>query len=301
MSGRSRLVVGLDGSDESMVALRWAAAALQPGGNLHAVHVVSAMGELAADAVMGDSVSFRHHREDELDRWLEPLDDDECEVEGRVVEGTPAPELLAAAAHLEPDAIVVGHHPKSRFGPQLVGSVTAELLRETECPVIVVPGTWDPQSAADAPIVVGVGVGEATHAAIRFGLSMALDTGAGLSLVHALGPRSMFRPDGMLDVLAYYVDPSLLPQWVEEDLWETASEIEASTEHGVEMSLTVERGRIGHKLLQAGEHAQLLVIGRGEPPFRGRTMAPFLHRALTHATCPIAVVPVEHAREVEVA
>ena len=40
--------------------------------------------------------------------------------------------------------------------------------------------------------------------------------------------------------------------------------------------------------------AVLLVIGRGEPPFlRHRAMAPYLHHALVHAPCPIAVVPLD--------
>jgi hypothetical protein len=38
----------------------------------------------------------------------------------------------------------------------------------------------------------------------------------------------------------------------------------------------------------------LLVIGRSEPPFVGQhVMAPYLHHALAHAPCPIAVVPVD--------
>lgn len=289
------LVVGLDGSTESSTALGWAAAALVPGGRLHAVHAIGPAGELALDAALGDSVALRHRLEQELtETWLAPVADRDIDVRPVVVERGVADGLLAVADEVDADGVVVGHHPESRFGPQVVGHVTADLLHHSHRAVIVVPRDWDAGSAEGLPVAVGVGVSEPTRVAIAWAMSRAGATGSGLFLVHALGHRSLFRKDGFFDVLAYHLDPKVIPDWVEEDLAALALEIQQQTGEDVEMTLSVDPGRIGARLVEAGERARLLVIGRGEPPFlRRRVMAPYLHHALAHAPCPIAVVPVD--------
>jgi nucleotide-binding universal stress UspA family protein len=118
------------------------------------------------------------------------------------------------------------------------------------------------------------------------------DAPGGLSLVHAHGPRTVFRPDGVLDVLAYHLDPGVLPSWVEADLLELAEQVRDAAGVDVDLRLVVRPGRTGPTLVEAGEGAQLLVVGRGEPPFvRRHALAPYLRHALVHASCPVAVVP----------
>lgn len=287
------LVVGVDGSRESSAAIGWAAAALAPGGRLHAVHVLAPAGELALDAVLGDSVSLRHHREQQLENdWLEPARGHDVDVRTVVLEGAVAASLLGVADDVGADAVVVGHHGRSRVAPQVVGHVTGDLLHHAELPAVVVPDGWDAESAVGVPVAVGVGVSEPTRAAIRWAIGRAGATGSGLLLVHALGHRSLFRSNGLLDVLAYHLDPTVIPGWVEEDLLALAEEIEAETGEDVEMTVSVDPGRIGARLVEAGERARLLVIGRGDPPLlRRHVLAPYLHHAIVHAPCPVAVVP----------
>jgi nucleotide-binding universal stress UspA family protein len=289
------LVVGVDGSREAAAAIGWAAAALVPGGRLHAVHVLAPAEELALDAVLGDSVTMRHHRERELaDVWLAPVRDTGVDVRESVVEGAVSGCLLDVAADVGADAVVVGHHGRARVGPQVVGHVTGDLLHHSSLPVVVVPEGWDPESATGVPVAVGVGVAEPTRAAIRWAMKRAGVTGSGLLLVHALGHRSLFRSNGLLDVLAFHLDPTVIPGWVEEDLLALAEEIRAETGESVEMTISVDPGRIGARLVEAGERARLLVIGRGEPPLlRRHVLAPYLHHAIVHAPCPIAVVPTD--------
>lgn len=288
------VVVGLDGSDESAVALQWAAAALPPSSGLYAVHVMNPADELAMDAVLADSVKERHRREADLaERWLAPVRDRDPAPHPLVREGTVATELLTVAREVGADAIVVGHHPNIRRGPRLVGHVTGELLKHSEFPVIIVPAAWEPHPASTAPVVVGVGVSRGTRAAIRWALTKMDVAVSGLSLVHAFGRRSIFRPDGLLDLLAFHLDPSVLPTWVEEDVTALADRIreEAGLDE-VGLSISVAPGRTGPALVEAGRGARLLVIGRGEPPFvRRHAIAPYLRHALVNAPCPIAVIP----------
>lgn len=286
------MVVGVDGSPASDPALRWAAATLAPGGRLHAVHVLSPVEELALDAVLGDSVKMLHHRERELaDEWLAPLAGASFDVQARVVEGSAAAALLAVAGEVGADAIVVGHRPAPRFGNRVVGHVTADLIRDATLPVVVVPETWDPGRPAAGPIVVGVGIAEATRSAVRWAMAMAAATGDGLSMIHAMSPRTLFRPDGLLDVLAYYLDPAIVPEWVEEDLVAMAAEVAAEADLDVAPTVSVRTGRIGPRLVEAGTGATMLVVGRGDAPFTPGGMAAYLRHALVHAPCPVVVVP----------
>lgn len=283
----SDVVVGIDGSDESLTALRWAVGVVGPAGRVRAVSVVE-----------GADRSATSEREAVLrERWigeaLAVLPPDRATVDAVVLGGDPPEELIRYAGEVDADAVVVGHHHRAHFGPRLVGHVTADLLRAADRPVVIVPSGWNHAVTAERPVVVGVGAVSATEAAIRWALAQPEAVAGGLLLVHAYGARSVFRPDGWLDVLAYFLDPTVLPEWVEEDLLDLADRVSEETGVDVEVNVSVGTGRAGARLVDAGEGAGLLVVGRGEPPFvREHTIAPYLHHAIVHAPCPVVVVPV---------
>lgn len=283
---RRVMVVGVDGSAESTNALRWAGHELAPGDVLHVVHAIAPAEELAADRAV-----------ELAEAWIpSAVDDDGPATIPAVREGTVADVLLDVAHERGADAIVVGHHPQSRLGPQLVGHVTVTLLHASDVPVVIVPVDWTPARTDGRPVVVGVGVSHGTRAALRWAIARADIARRGLVLAHAHGPRSLFRPDGWLDVLAYHLDPRVLPEWIERDLEELGEQLVAETGADVEVSVSVEPGRTGPRLVEAGEEASLLVIGRGEPPFvRNHAIAPYLRHAISHAPCPIVVVPAAEA------
>ena len=114
-----------------------------------------------------------------------------------------------------------------------------------------------------------------------------------MSLVHAIPHRPMFGNDGLLDVLAFYIDPSLLHRWAREDLAELAGELQRSTEDDMPLEWSTRTGRAGPAIVEAGADAALVVIGRhvGSGPTR-HLVPPILHHVLTHAPCPVIVVPV---------
>jgi nucleotide-binding universal stress UspA family protein len=290
------VVVGADGSNESIVALRWACNKIVEGGQLHAVHVVAPVEELAVDAALGDSVKLQHLRERDLrDVWIPQALGDQpvaIDVTPTLREGAVADELMKVADEVDAEAIVVGHHARARHAPQLVGHVTATLLRESERPIIIVPREWAPDETIAQPVAVGVGVAGGTQAALRWAMSHQLLEHVGLLLVHAHGPRTLFRTGGWLDVLAYHLDPAVLPGWVEQDLLDLADDLRDRTGTHVDVAVSVRPGRIGARLVEAGMTASMLVIGRGEPPFiRNHAIAPYLRHAIVHAPCPIVVVP----------
>lgn len=295
-----RLVVGLDGSPASEAALAWALANIPGSGQIWAVHTVAPEKELAIDAVLGNSAVTLRHRQIDLAGWVGKLAQGDERVIRRVIEEHAGRGLLSAADEMPADAIVVGH-PRTwgRHGPKLVGHVTADLIHRSPRPIVIVPSGWDAASANGSPIVVGASVSAASRAAMRWAFRNSARSGSTVRLVHALGPRSLLNPDGPLEVLAYHIDPTLVPGWVEEDIRVLADEISselsdtgAAAEHTVEIST----GRIGRRLSDAGDTAGLLVIGRGNSPLRKRVVAPYLRRVIEQATCPVVIVPAEQAR-----
>jgi nucleotide-binding universal stress UspA family protein len=305
MSKLCEIVVGLDSSTESQAAMRWAIANVARDGRITVVHAVAPEQELALDAVLGDSVAMLRHRRTEVERWVEQAQvPDHIEVDLRIVEDHAATALSAAAEEVAADAVAVGHRAHQRFGPRLVGHVTADLLHRTGRCVVIVPDGWQPSRGASTPVVVGVGVSDATRCAIRWGMQRALEHGRGVQFVHAMGPRTAFRPDGLLDVVAYQIDPSIVPTWVEEDVRALADEISreiAAPDHtdtpvtsssaSVEASVEIAHGRIGRVLTRHTGDADVLVIGRASAPIRRRTLAPYLRHVIEHASCPVAIVP----------
>ena len=134
-----RIVVGVDGSDGSLAALRWAVeeARLRDAGveAIHAWHFPYIEG-LAAYA-----------NEHELEQAARRVLDDalaalgglpgEMQVEGALVHGTAASALLACADGA--DLLVVGSRGHGGFMGLLLGSVSQQCVQHSPCPVVVVP------------------------------------------------------------------------------------------------------------------------------------------------------------------
>lgn len=139
-----RIVVGVDGSDESIVACTWAVEeAARRGAELVAVIAWSAPAWFALEGggapeqerLAGE---LRDAAAATLDRVLEPvLGERPVPVERQVVEGNAVEALLHAAHHA--DLLVVGARGLGGFRGLLLGSVSAQLLHHATCPVVVVP------------------------------------------------------------------------------------------------------------------------------------------------------------------
>jgi nucleotide-binding universal stress UspA family protein len=137
------IVVGIDGSEGSLAALRWAAdeARLR---HARLEVVVSwqypALSTIPAFGVLppADEMS------DEAKRGLTALlhdeglaDDPDLEVTEAVLQGPAGAALLEAAA--DADLLVVGSRGHGGFTGLLLGSVSHQCVTHATCPVVVVP------------------------------------------------------------------------------------------------------------------------------------------------------------------
>ena len=158
-----RIVVGVDGSAESVAALRWACreASLR-GAEVHAVHVrEERCHSLASYAVPAlttdDEVSIVT---DDLVRAVQAAQSPSVLVRAEEVDGLPARVLLDRCAGA--DMLVLGTAGDEPGGLRPAGPVIRACLRRAPCPVVVISAAQDPmplrEPAAGSRVKVPAGV-----------------------------------------------------------------------------------------------------------------------------------------------
>jgi nucleotide-binding universal stress UspA family protein len=141
-----RIVVGVDGSELSAAAMRWAVEeARLRGATLVAVHAwtfvpPAAVGEpgvipVAAVTLMDDLEIGRAAAEALLDDAVSGVPTD-VEVEKLVGEGSPGEVLVEAGAGAE--LVVVGTRGRGALKSALLGSVSSHVIGHAPCPVVVI-------------------------------------------------------------------------------------------------------------------------------------------------------------------
>jgi nucleotide-binding universal stress UspA family protein len=136
-----QVVVGVDGSTQSVAALKWAAGyATATGGHVRAVmawHYPSAVGPApvgVAPASVSDEV--RHHVTETVSKAVADAEVDSELVQVQAEYGHPAEVLVNESAAA--DLLVVGSHGHGKFTGMLVGSVSLHCVTHAACPVVVV-------------------------------------------------------------------------------------------------------------------------------------------------------------------
>jgi len=286
------VVVGLDGSVESMAALQWAGSVIAHDGVIHAVAAISPARELAIAAVQIDSaqVITKLTRELEAD-WTAPVREAGHNVVCHLIEDDPADALLQVSATVDADLVVVGIHAKPKHAPRTVGRVTAKLVHHTNRPLAIVDDGVEGPRAELSTVVAHAGHGATTDAPVQWAAGFADAHDTGLTLVRSTPNRPALGPDGLLDVLAFYLDPAMLREWAAEDLARLADEIQQSTEQHLRITWSSTSGAAGPRLIEASADAALIVVGRDTQAGQGHVMSNELRHVIVHAPCPVVVIP----------
>jgi nucleotide-binding universal stress UspA family protein len=139
------VVVGVDGSDESIAALGWARRyAEATGATVRAVlawHFPTAAGQPPEGLA---PASIRKEAEENLRSQLSEAvakvypDPSGARLETRLSYGHPAQVLIDQSA--EADLLVVGRRGRGAFTGMLLGSVSVHCVNGAHCPVVVVRG-----------------------------------------------------------------------------------------------------------------------------------------------------------------
>jgi nucleotide-binding universal stress UspA family protein len=137
-----RIVVGVDGSESSTAALRWAVHQAElTGGAVDAVIAWERPPAWYAWAPPGGGTyDFEGLSDGYLDRTIDSAigPDHKVEIRRRAVEGHPAAVLLDATRGAR--LLVVGSRGHGGFTEALLGSVSQHCVQHARCPVVVVRG-----------------------------------------------------------------------------------------------------------------------------------------------------------------
>lgn len=285
------ITAGIDGTEESLAALNWAAReAVRRGLPLRVVHAWRF--EAGGDAVdAGDRATQEQWVRDAVGEAARTVRDrhPDLALTTDVLEGDTVETLTGVAADAE--MLVLGSRGHGRIMGFLVGSVGQQVIVDARRPVVFVrAGDQASNEVAGHEIVVGQqGDPEDSAAALGFAFETASRRGATVRAVRAwtLPPVFAYSPASLqlLDEaggLEPYEQKSLaaaLAPWRER----------YPDVHVVEH---VEMGSAGQVLLSVAGTAQLMVVGRrARRTAVGARIGSVAHGVLHHADCPVAVVP----------
>lgn len=290
MNSPRPIVVGIDGSQSSQHAVRWAAAeAARKHAPLTILHVCWPI-EVEVPTVVPLPRSYDNAVMTQGRAWL----DEAVAAAGDVAPNiTPHTELvrdrvtetLVARSALA-QLVVLGSRGLGGFTGMLVGSTAVALTAHGHCPVAVVRSAApDLMPPATGPVVVGVD-GPSSDVAIEFAFDSASRLGVPLVAVHTW-------TEGTLavgwDAIPYVVDWDAVQEMHEKELAARMAHWHEKYPD-VELHNTVLRDRPNHGLVEQSKQAQLVVVGsRGRGGFTGLLLGSTSHALLYHAACPVVV------------
>ena len=136
---QGRIVVGVDGSPQSLEALRWALnQAEAPGASIEAIHAWQIPVAYGAPVAVMPGESFAASAERALGESVEQVLGGRTDIHvARVAEqGLPAKVLLEHSRGAE--LLVVGSRGRGGFKGLLLGSVSQHCVSHAHCPVVVI-------------------------------------------------------------------------------------------------------------------------------------------------------------------
>jgi nucleotide-binding universal stress UspA family protein len=301
--GPGAVVVGVDGTPRSHLALLWAAheASLR-GVLLRVVHVngdrhphrLGRTGSEAEHEAQAASAGALVDEEVGAAREGHPT----LAVQGEVLEG-PGPEALVEAAEAA-GLLVVGarrHGPLARHRP---GAVAGHCMRRANCPVVVVHGATEKGEKGRSPspdarrearrIVVGIDGSPASDLALQWALEEGALRHVPVSAVHAWQPPPVGE---------FVVPPGEASERLAGVVVDDARAIAAASDRESGFDAAVKPGAPVPVLVDESRDSALLVIGgRGHRWFHEGVVGIVATRCADEAECPVVVVSPGFRREV---
>lgn len=281
--GDKTIVVGVDGSAHSRLALKWAAdEAKRCGSLLRVLHArigtpndvppwyePGASDLSPAEAIVDDAVGLVATRHPSV------------LVQGEIVECPVSQALIVASRSA--DLLVVGARGLGGFEELLLGSVSDQCIEYAHCPVAIIhPDTDEPPLLAVEPqIVVGIDGSLGSSRALRWAVHEAQIRSASVKAVYAW----QYPPVG-----AFVMGPAKGFEVVAHEI------VDATTEHArrlapeVTFTAVASFGAAVPTLLAECHGADLLVVGsKGHGGFRAALLGSTAQQCARHATCAVIV------------
>ncbi|MEV6979064.1 universal stress protein [Kitasatospora sp. NPDC093806] len=292
------VVVGVDGSPESLAALDWAAdEAVRRGAPLRMVHAwpsqVTPLSVLAAvDLARQQAVAVLRDAELRAREGRPGLAVSAVQVPHDAVRS-----LLDEAEAAPAELLVLGSRGLGVVTGFLVGSVSHRVLARAACPVVLVrrgERSDAERAAAEREVVVGVDPYDGAEEVLGHAFEVAGRRGLPVRAVYAWTLPPSYQYAG----IAAGVDVSReMSAYAENELARVLEPWRAK-HPGVTVVEEAVNARPARVLAERAADAELLVVGRRvrRSPL-GAHVGAVAHAVLHHAPCPVAVVPYERSKE----
>jgi len=283
-----RLVVGVDGSAGSSIALRWAAAqAGSGGGEVIAVHgfspgeqLIAAAAQISLDGIRADHEALMRGE------WTEPAAEFGVKPKWEMRDDNGANALMSVAAAHGSAVIVVGHHGHTGWSHHHVGAIAGKLLHRCNEPLIITSSDTSAEPIS-GPVIVGIsGTADLESSHVAWAFRLAQEFGQSVNLVGVNQPPSYMDPNLSFDsTVIFEANASSMRSLVSE----LQSRYRQLTVNG-----EVRNGLATTELAEAAakSSAAIVVLGNHHPSAAAALLSGSVLRHLpSRVSCPIAAIP----------
>lgn len=283
-----RILVGFDGSDDSVAALQYAAdEAAASDATLRIVFAVDDTVLNSAWGIVFDVTAAREDGEKTLSRARELAHERGVPLDAIIAEialGQP-PAVLSRISE-SASLVVVGRRAESGEHSMFVGSTAVGLAGTTSCPAVLVSALNRPPATPHG--VVGVGLDPGAHGllAVEWALKRASRLGSRVRVVTVVrqpqsrlfgassGPSAEQRERAMADVRT-----------------RVSAELDAMAEQvpGVEVEVDFRYGSPVDELVALSGEVDMLIVGV-HPRFPTYSIGGVVRALMTHAACPLGLI-----------
>ncbi|HJE51461.1 MAG TPA: universal stress protein [Tessaracoccus flavescens] len=280
------IVVGVDGSDDGLRAVRFGANVVRRfGGELMLVNAVDDTLMAGAWGVVYDPEVLQSaglSANDEAKALALELGLPEDQIKTEVVMGSPGG-VMSRLSEVA-DLLVVGRRAASGLERMFVGSTSVAVVANAECPVVVISAAAHPGRVGEKGVV---GVGLQTHPGsdqtLTAGFEQAQRLGVRLEILHVVQP-----PVGLFA-------RRLTPAQLEEQVVFAKGGIEAIATTvaekfpGVEYTVDVTVDSPINELVSRSAGYDMLVVGVGDSSIPGFSLGGLMRGLMAHAECPLYI------------
>lgn len=284
---RIPIVVGVDGTDQSGRAVRYAVTEAQRQGCglrlVHAIHETAPMAPMLPLVAVETFEEVGRRMVAEAKQLVYDLTDGEMQVETLVQPGSRTHVLCEAGEDAR--MIVLGHRDRSVLGRVFTSSTTTGVAARAHSPVVCVPATWI-DGHENGRVVVGLDGSPASRDALALAFAAAAERKAHLTVLHAWKLSGVYD-----DIISSRVS---MEEWKVSALEQMEQILAEWRSHYPEVDVEVD---LRHQypapaLVGATEGADLIVLGRrGHGAPLGVYLGSIARTLIREARCPVEIAP----------
>ena len=284
----AKILVPIDFSERSNQAVRFAVpVAERCGSEIILLHVLPPYREFGAIEMANTMTDILAGRRRDAERHIAGFAREELaphRVRRLLLDGDPASEIVDCARREQAGLIVMPTHGYGPFRRLLLGSVTAKVLHDADCPVWTTAHAEAPTSGGAAPrrILCAIDLSPSGVVALKWSAQLAAAFGAQLTLVYAVAELDP-RTEG------FYFSPEWR-KFLVDNAEKAVSDLQQQAGTAAEVMLTM--GPAPEMICEEARNAQadLLAISRGaDAGILGR-LTGHAYSIIRQSPCPVVSV-----------